>query len=48
MYLTEETIRAVLVAAIQAHGTSAEIDQLIKATVNSLIEADRELRKGKN
>lgn len=48
MYLTEETIRAVLVAAIQAHGTGAEIDQLIKTTVNSLIEADRELRKDKN
>lgn len=44
MYLTEETIRAVLVAAIQAHGASAEIDQLIKTTVGALIAADRELR----
>ncbi|UTM01717.1 hypothetical protein MID00_19890 [Alcaligenes sp. NLF5-7] len=43
MYLTEETIRAVLVAAIQAHGTSAEIDQLIKTTVGALIAADRKL-----
>lgn len=44
MYLTEETIRAVLVAAIQANGTGAEIDQLIKATVGALMGADRELR----
>ncbi len=45
MYLTEETVRAVLVAAIEAHGTSADIDELIKTTVGALITADRELRK---
>jgi hypothetical protein len=43
MYLTEETIRAVLIAAIQAHGTRTEIDQLIKAAVDALIAADRKL-----
>lgn len=43
MNLTEQTICAVLVATIQAHGASAEIDQLIKTTVGALIAADREL-----
>ncbi|MGO3712868.1 MULTISPECIES: hypothetical protein [Alcaligenes] len=43
MYLTEETIRAVLVAAINTCGARESVDELIKTTVGALIAADREL-----
>lgn len=43
MYLTEETIRAVLVAAINTCGTRESVDELIKTTVGALIAADRSL-----
>lgn len=45
MVLTEETIRAVLIAAIQAHGRGGEIKPLIEETVDALIAADRQLLK---
>lgn len=45
MYLTEETIRAVLVAAISTCGARESVDELIKTTVGALIAADRKLRK---
>lgn len=40
---SDETYRAVIVAAIQAHGTSASAGELIKETVDALIAADRKL-----
>lgn len=43
-YLSEETIRAVLVAAITAHGTRSAPAELIKETVDALIAADLVLR----
>lgn len=43
MYLTEETIRAVLVAAISTCGAREGVEELIKTTVGALIAADREL-----
>lgn len=42
-YLTEETIRAVLVAVIEADGTRSSPAELIKETVGALIAADRKL-----
>lgn len=48
MYLTEETIRAVLVAAINACGARENVDELIKKTVGALIDADRELQNSEN
>lgn len=43
MYLSDETYRDVIVAAIQAQGSHTDITSLIKETVDALIAADRKL-----
>lgn len=46
MFLTDETYRSVIVAAIQAQGIAADPKSIIEATVNALIRADRCIRSG--
>lgn len=48
MLLTETTIRAVLVTAIQTHGNSVAVKDLITETVDALIAADQVLRTAIN
>lgn len=43
MYLTDETYRAVIVAALQAQGLANNVGNLIEETVDALIAADRKL-----
>lgn len=43
MYLTDETYRAVIVAALQAQGLANNIGDLIEETVDAMIAADRKL-----
>lgn len=43
MFFTEETCRAVIVAAIQSQRHPSDIEFIIESTVGALIAADRKL-----